>query len=79
MSRSALDKPFQAISEKIKLRFTLTPRGMDRPEGCLSAAPGAVKGGCETDRLIDNPSEREKGFEPSTSTSWQEAEARFCS
>jgi integrase len=59
MSRSALDKPFQAISEKIKLRFTLTPRGMRRTYQDVGRAAGIERNvrkavcGHATDEMSD--------------------------
>lgn len=43
MSRSALDKPFAAVSDALKLPFTLTPRGMRRTYQDLGRLAGIEK------------------------------------
>lgn len=59
MSRSALDKPFRAISKTIRLPFTLTPRGMRRTYQDVGRAQGIEKNvrkavcGHATDEMSD--------------------------
>lgn len=59
MSRSALDKPFAAVSKAIRLPFTLTPRGMRRTFQDLARGAGVSKDlrkaicGHSTDKMSD--------------------------
>jgi len=59
MSRSALDKPFAAVSKAIGLPFTLTPRGMRRTYQDLARKAGVEKQvrkavcGHETDEMSE--------------------------
>lgn len=60
MSRSALDKPFAAVSTAIGLRFTLSPRGMRRTFQDLARDAGVEKNvrkavcGHATDEMSDH-------------------------
>lgn len=60
MSRSALDKPFAAVSRAIGLTFTFTPRGMRRTYQDLARGAGVPKEirkavcGHETDQMAEH-------------------------
>ncbi len=78
-SRSALDKPFRDVLKALGWTVRLTPRGMRRtfnrersgvirrPAGIVKSRTTAVKRAVIVSVACRNL-EREKGFEPSTST-----------